>query len=198
MSADRARQFVVIFGPPAVGKMAVALELERLTGIRAFHNHMSIEPVLRFFAFGSAPFMRLVGEFRRHLVAEVAQSDLPGMSFTFVWDLDDDNDRRFLEEMCAPFVASGARVSLVELRAFLTTRLSRNRTPLRLAEKPSKRNLERSEQGLLDSERYRLNSDGRVPLPYRHLIIDNTERSADEVAEQVARWLSEPPTQATR
>ena len=45
-------QFIVIFGPPAVGKMAVGLEIEAATGIRLFHNHMTIEPVLRFFPFG--------------------------------------------------------------------------------------------------------------------------------------------------
>jgi hypothetical protein len=30
---------VIVFGPPAVGKMTVGLELERLTGFRLFHRH---------------------------------------------------------------------------------------------------------------------------------------------------------------
>jgi hypothetical protein len=34
----------IIFGPPAVGKMTVGLELERLTGFRLFHNHMVGRP----------------------------------------------------------------------------------------------------------------------------------------------------------
>jgi hypothetical protein len=34
---------VIIFGPPAVGKMAVGMELEHLTGFRLFH--MTVDPV---------------------------------------------------------------------------------------------------------------------------------------------------------
>ena len=42
---------VVLFGPPAVGKMTVGRELERLTGLPLFHNHMTIELVVPFFDF---------------------------------------------------------------------------------------------------------------------------------------------------
>jgi hypothetical protein len=69
---------LVITGPPAVGKMTVGLEVAKLTGFRVFHNHLTIDPVLRFFAFGTPPFDRLVGAWRQQLLAEVAASDLPG------------------------------------------------------------------------------------------------------------------------
>ncbi len=49
----------VIFGPAAVGKMAVGLELQRLTGLRLFHNHMSADLALRFFSFGTPQYSRL-------------------------------------------------------------------------------------------------------------------------------------------
>ena len=58
---------VIIFGPPAVGKMAVGLELERLTGFRLFHNHMTVDPIIRLFPFESAPYRRLVMELRRRI-----------------------------------------------------------------------------------------------------------------------------------
>lgn len=57
-------KLVIIFGPLAVGKMTVGYELERLTGLRLFHNHMTIDLILHFFAFGQPPFRRLVSEFR--------------------------------------------------------------------------------------------------------------------------------------
>ena len=88
---------VVIFGPPAVGKMTVGLELQRLTGLRLFHNHMTIDPVLPFFPFGSAAFSRLVREFRRRIFEEVAASDLPGLIFTYVWALDEPGDKEYLD-----------------------------------------------------------------------------------------------------
>ena len=45
-------KFVLLFGPPAVGKMSVGRELEKITGLRLFHNHMTIELVVPFFDFG--------------------------------------------------------------------------------------------------------------------------------------------------
>jgi len=75
---------VVIFGPPAVGKMTVGMELERRTGLRLFHNHMAVDPVLQFFPFGSPAYSKLVSEFRRRIFEEVAAGDLPGLIFSYV------------------------------------------------------------------------------------------------------------------
>ncbi|MED3553043.1 hypothetical protein P4449_21750 [Cytobacillus praedii] len=36
-------KFVLIFGPQAVGKMTVGQELEKITELKLFHNHMTIE-----------------------------------------------------------------------------------------------------------------------------------------------------------
>ena len=178
-------QFIVIFGPPAVGKMAVGREIEAATGLRLFHNHMAIEPVLRFFPFGSPSFMRLVDGFRQRLFDEVARSDLPGLIFTFVWNLDEPGDSEFLDSACRLFQGHGHRVAFVELKAGLAERLVRNRTADRLDAKPSKRNVHASEQNLLDLERYRLNTDGAIPLKYRHILIENTTLSAGAVADRV-------------
>ncbi len=38
---------------------------------------------------------------------------------------------------------------------------------------------------LINSEKYRLNSDGTIPLAYPHLRIDNTELSAKATAQRV-------------
>jgi hypothetical protein len=189
--------FIVLFGPPAVGKMTVGDEITRLTGIPVFHNHLSIEPVLRFFPFGHPAFGRIVDEFRRHLLAEVARSDLPGAIFTFVWNMDAEDDARFLGDLCEPFAVVGAEITLVELKADLEQRLMRNRTEQRLEAKPSKRNLERSEKNLLDVEqRFRMNSNGSIPLPYRHVLIDNTELAAVDVAGQIVEMLGIPRGEA--
>jgi len=189
---ERDVRFLVIFGPPAVGKTTVGKLIEGASGIRLFHNHMSIEPVLKFFPFGSPPFRRLVDGFRQRVFEEVAQSDLPGLCFTFVWDLDSDGDRTFLEEACAPFLKRGADVAFIELRADLAERLRRNRTSERLAEKPSKRDVAASETNLLALEGRRLNSDGAIPLAHRHLVIETDHRSAEETAEIVLSFIGLP------
>ena len=177
---------VIVFGPPAVGKMTVGMELERLTGLRLFHNHVTIDPVLRFFEFGTPAFNRLVGEFRRRIFEEVAASDLPGLIFTFVWSLDDPSDKAFIDRTCEIFRARGAGVRFVELAASLDERLRRNETELRLAEKRPKRDLAHSRANLqsLDAS-YRLNTDGDCVYPDHWLRIDNTHLPPDAVARQI-------------
>lgn len=59
--------------------MTVGNAIAERTGLRVFHNHLTIEPVLRFFEFGTPPFHRLVESFRTAVLEEVAASDLPGL-----------------------------------------------------------------------------------------------------------------------
>ncbi|HEV7589646.1 MAG TPA: AAA family ATPase [Longimicrobium sp.] len=186
-------ELMILFGPPAVGKMAVGMELERITGMRLFHNHVTIDPVLRFFEFGDPAFHRLVNEFRTRIFEEVAASDLPGLIFTFVWALEDAGDRAFVDRSCEIFRARGAGVHFVELAASLNERLRRNETELRLAEKRPKRDLERSRANLLSLEAaHRLNTDGDFFYPEHWLRIDNTHLPPDAVARQIVKAFGLP------
>ena len=173
-----------IVGPPAVGKMTVGEQIAARTGLRLFHNHMAIEPVLRFFPFDSPPFGRLVDRFRRDLIEEVAASDLPGLIFTFVWAFDLPGDELAVDGFAKPFRRRGGRVLFLELEASQEERLRRNRGASRLAEKPSKRDVAFSERNLLElDQQYRLDSGGRFDGSTDYLRIDNTKRSPADVAD---------------
>lgn len=182
--------FVIIFGPPAVGKMTVGVELQKLTGLKLFHNHMTIDLVLNFFAWGTPQF-RLVSEFRRRIFEEVAGSDLPGLIFTYVWAFDRPEDKRYIDECCALFRPRGGKICFVELEADLTERVQRNRTEFRLREKPSKRDVTRSEELLLRHEKeYQLNSREEFYYPNEYLRINNTHLSPDTVAQMIVEKFS--------
>lgn len=177
---------VFIIGPPAVGKMTVGDELARRTGLRLFHNHQTIDLILPFFPFGSPPFGRLVGEFRRRILEEVASSELPGIIFTYVWAFDLASDDAVVEEYSEIFRARGGRVVYVELEATQEERLRRNETEFRLAAKPFKRDLAASRQQLLElDDKYQLNSRGRLAGRPDYLHVENTTLSATEVAERI-------------
>ena len=177
---------VFIVGPPAVGKMTVGMELARRTGLKLFHNHQTIDLVLQFFAHGTPPFHRLVGEFRRRVLEEVAGSDLPGLIFTYVWAFDDSSDNAVVEEYASIFRANGGRVVIVELQATQAERLRRNETEPRLTEKPSKRDVEQSRRRLLAADAtYRMNSSGEFDGRADYLRIDNTHLSPEAVADRV-------------
>jgi hypothetical protein len=176
-------KFTVIFGPPAVGKMTVGYELAKLTGYRLFHNHMTIELVLNFFDYEQPQFHTLVAEFRKRIFEEVAASDLTGLIFTFVWALELESERRYIERCCDIFREKGADIYFVELEAELQERLNRNRSEFRLSQKASKKDLESSRNHLLESnEKYKLNSEGDFFYQKNYLKINNTNLSADETA----------------
>ena len=166
--------------------MAVGAELARRTGLKLFHNHQTIDLVLRFFPFGTPPFQRLVGEFRRRIFEEVASSELRGLIFTYVWAFDHPDEEGAVEGYTSIFRTRGGRVVFVELECDQAERLRRNETELRLAEKPSKRDLEQSRKQLLElDEKYQLSSRGRFEGRADYLRVDNTALSAAAVADRI-------------
>ncbi len=43
-------ELVLVFGPQAVGKMTVGQELDKITKLKLFHNHMTIDLVSQCYA----------------------------------------------------------------------------------------------------------------------------------------------------
>lgn len=191
--------FVCVFGPPAVGKMTVGRELARLTGFKLLHNHMTVETVLDIFPFGSAPFGRLVTEFRRRIIEEAIAAELPGLVFTIVWGLDDEEDRNLVASYVDLVESSGGRVCFVELSAPLEERLVRNTTELRLDHKRSKRDLAWSRQNVIDLDAAWVMNTGDAPTvadalinERDHLQVDNTFLAPEVVAAEVVAALHLP------
>jgi AAA domain len=193
-------KFIIIFGPPAVGKMSVGHELAKLTGLKLFHNHMTIDLVMNFFQFGDPRFHKLVAEFRKRVFEEVAASELPGLIFTFVWALNLESEREYIERTCDIFREKGAEIYFVELEAELSERLRRNESEFRLSQKPPKRDIAFSRQRLLeDDQKYRLNSNGDFFYKDNYLKIENTNLSVSEAAQRIveAFSLATPPPDQT-
>src|SRR5687767_11370660 len=166
--------------------MTVGAALAARTGLRLFHNHRTIDLVLPFFAFGSPPFGRLVTEFRRRILEEVASSDLPGLIFTYVWAFDQASDDAEVEAYSAIFKQRGGSVFYVELQASQEVRLNRNETEF-LAEKPFKRDLVQSRRQLISLDDYQLDSGSRFEGRADYLRIDNTDLAPEEVADKIIR-----------
>lgn len=175
-------KLVLIFGPQAVGKMTVGQELEKLTELKLFHNHMTIDLLHPYFGF-SAETWRLADLFRVEIFEAVAKSDLYGLIFTYVWAFDQQADWDFVDKICRIFESKGGDVYFVELEAGVEERLVRNLTPHRLQHKPTKRDVKQSESNLLSSmESHRLNSLAGEITRANYIRINNEGLSPDDVA----------------
>lgn len=182
-------KLLFIFGAHAAGKMTVGQAVSRITPMKLFHNHMTIEPVIDLFgAYNGAVKQRL----RQVVFEEFAKTDNYGLIFTFIWAFDVPCDTEYVRALTKLYEDAGAQVDYVELVTPQDVRLVRNRTENRLKEKASKRDVELSEMRMLSAEeKYRCVSEpGEIAellgiAPERYLRIDNTSLSPEETAERI-------------
>ncbi len=179
-------KFIIIFGPLAVGKMTVGQELEKLTDLKLFHNHMTIEMVLPFFEMHTKSFKKLVSLYRIQMFEEVAKSNLAGLIFTYVWQLDQKKDCDFIDHIVEIFEKENASAYYIELEADIEERLRRNKSANRLKHKPSKKDFKASEEELRETDRnHILNSRTNEFQNNNYLKVDNTRLTAKKTARMI-------------
>jgi len=173
-------KLLFLFGNTAVGKMTVGQELMKITGLRLFHNHMMIEPVIEIFGQYNG---KITSRLREVVFEEFAASENYGMIFTYMWAFDQQADWDYVAHVREIFERHGAAVYYVELVAPQDVRLQRNSTENRLRHKPSKRDTDGSNQRLLwHDNQYRLASnEGEITFD-NYIKIDNTRLPPETVA----------------
>ncbi len=170
-------KLIFIYGSPAVGKLTVANEIAKLTNFKVFHNHLTVDAVLPIFEFGSPPFTKLNDEFRKLLIAEAVSNNVNLITtYCYAKDLDDERVGNLLKLV----EDNGGEVNLVLLKC------ERKELEKRvLAESRQKFEKVKTVE-LLDEvlDKYELFST----LPNREsLVIDNTNLSAETVAEHIIK-----------
>lgn len=179
-------KLILICGPQAVGKMTAGQELTKITDLKLFHNHMTIEPLLKLFPYDSNEFKELNTLFRRQIFEKFANGSEYGLIFTYVWAFNMQEDWDYVRSIFDLFEKNGGETYIVELEADINERVKRNKTENRLQNKPTKRNIERSEQELLNSlNKYRLNSEDGEIKHKNYIKINNTNLSAETVAKMI-------------
>jgi hypothetical protein len=175
--------FVAIYGEPGVGKLAVARELGRHTGLKVLHNHLTIEVGLAIFEFGSKELTSLLDKLRLTVIEEAAAHHVDVVAtFAFVSSPQTDPEaERFLGRA----EGFGARVCLVQLVCDQSVQEERISSP------------ERAELGKLVSidalREYMGRIDRDRSIPGREtLTIDNTRLPPEEVAWQIATHFGLP------
>ena len=89
-------RLLFIFGAHAAGKMTVGQAVSRITPMKLFHNHMTIEPVIELFgAYNGAVTERL----RQVVFEEFAKTDNYGLIFTFIWAFDVSYDEEYVRRL---------------------------------------------------------------------------------------------------
>jgi hypothetical protein len=176
-------KLLIIFGPGAVGKMTVGHEIQKLTGLKLFHNHVTLDLVAQYFDWSDPKFKKLVSEFRTRIMEEVATSNIPGLIFTYVWALNMPEDKMEIDKYKLIFENENAEVIFVELYADQEKRIQRNKTEFRIRVKSTKQDVKHTERIIIDDDRnHVLNTNGEFYYPDKYIKIDNSNLTPIETA----------------
>lgn len=166
---------IILYGPPASGKLTVAQELIPLLEYKLFHNHLTIELAKEIFPEYSDVRTELVSKLRLDVFEAAAAAGI-NMIFTFVYASKVDDD--FLNRVCAIVESHQGSVYFVQLvpdDLTLEQRITGESrlTYSKIKQLPILQNL---------MEKY----DLRTPYPHPStLSIDNSTIPASEVAQRV-------------
>lgn len=166
---------VFIHGPIASGKLTVAKELQKLSGLPIHHNHFAVDAALSLFPFGSESFIRLREQYWKSAFTEAATS---GQSFVFTFAPEATVRRSLIDELVAIIELSGGRVLFVELAC------SEQEIERRIV------NADRLSHGKLTSleeyRKYREMGAFKFPsMPASLITLDTSELSAAEIATKI-------------
>lgn len=184
MESTARASLVVIYGPPASGKLTIAQELSRLTKFKVFHNHLTVDLLLSVFEFGSPAFVALREQIWLSVILEACATNA-GLIFTFTPERTVSDG--FLNRLIDQATAHGADVRVVEVVC------SEQEIERRLA------NSSRKQFGKLNSvEQYRnLKADGAFAISITltpDLIIDTSVAAASTSAARIVEMLNQPRT----
>ena len=176
-------KLLFIFGSLAVGKMTVGQKLMKITDLRLFHNHMSIDLVVEVFGKHN---WSVTCKLRDLIFEEFAKSDNYGLIFTYSMGFNEQSEWDNVNHISEIFKRVNAEIYYVELVAPQEVRLRRNATENRLRHKPSKRDIERSNQGLIDWDiKYRcVSNEGEIPFE-NYMKIDNSNLPPDIISRMI-------------
>ncbi len=129
-------KLLILFGPPAVGKMTVGEIVEKQTDFKLFHNHMITEGVRHIFGGNSPSEDKLSRLIREAIIREAAESGVD-LIFTYVWNFLKPGGKINIDAFKAHYESRGGKVIFVELDASREVRMQRADNPERYHIKPT-------------------------------------------------------------
>lgn len=187
-------KIIFIFGSAAVGKMTVGQELMKITDLRLYHNHMMLEPVVEIFGGMEGEQnehrRKVLSRLRMVILEEFAASGHYGLIITGMVSMGNPNWEDAIAPIQKIFESCNAEFYYVELVASQEVRLQRNVTENRLKHKASKRDIEQSNQRLInDDVWYCYSTEGQIAID-NYIRVDNTDISPDVVAQMIKEKFS--------
>jgi hypothetical protein len=174
---------IYLYGPPAAGKLTIAVPLAKLTGFGLFHNHLSVNAVSSVFPFGAEPYVEVLHRLRLDVFETAARA---GTSMIFT-----NNSAWGGPDARARFAAHAGEAARVTERGGGRTVFVHISAPAAVLEGRLANESRRAHHKLLDAHRLRQLLAELDPSPLHHedLLVDTGSMSPDEAVRFIAAAL---------
>jgi hypothetical protein len=178
-------KLLIIFGPPAAGKITVGKLVEEQTNFKLFHNHAIMDGVMHIFGKGTPAEDRLSRIIREHVIQEAADAGID-LIFTYVWNFSLEKGKQNIDRYRKVYEERGGSVYFVELTASLAARTQRAAAPDRFQEKAYTADAKE----VADMEK-RQSFQSPSPFFYinHYLRIDGSDKTPQEITSEITGWL---------
>jgi shikimate kinase len=167
-------KLIVVYGPPAAGKLTVSEELASRTGFEVFHNHVTFDIYRQVTKERNQDFWDKVTALRLELIELAAQNGID-LIFTLCYE---PTDFAFIEKIIRAVELYKGEVFFVQLKPSEKELLKRVGA--------ESRNRYRKLKDPVELKRALTEDDYFTQIEARNsIVIDNSEISAEKVAEQV-------------
>lgn len=85
---------IILYGPPASGKLTIARELSKKTGFPLLHNHLIADFGNALFAFGTDEYVEFATTLRTMAIDAALKANTPGLIMTFAFGLETKEGKR--------------------------------------------------------------------------------------------------------
>ncbi|AVS93833.1 AAA family ATPase [Paracidovorax avenae] len=191
MVPGRGRKIVMLYGPPAVGKLTVGKELAKKCSAALFHNHLTHDIAILLLGDNSSfeSRRRFACRLRLSAIALLLESDPRDIITTFCYEgPHDDWYIDGLKALCAEHQATPYFIQLKARNDQLMGRVEN-------ADRRAFRKVNSGEQLAAILER----CGYRIPIcADNHLCMDTSDLLPDEVAGEVMEWLETPQCRDVR
>ena len=106
-------RLILLYGPPAAGKLTVARELARRTGYGVLHNHLTLDAVSSVIPRAMSSFWPVVEDLRLRIVTAAVKEKVRGIIVTYCYE--HPQDRKTLSRLIAAVQRGGGSIHLVHL-----------------------------------------------------------------------------------
>ncbi|MBD3252419.1 AAA family ATPase [Candidatus Pacearchaeota archaeon] len=170
-------KIVIIYGPPAVGKLTVAKELSKITGFRVFHNHMANDLIGNFIEFDKGHYWKYAREIKK-IIFKLALKENINLIYTFCYAKKEDD--KSLRSMINLFKKNNAKIKFIQLIC------SKDELFKRVKKESRKEHGKLKHVNKLKESMKRW--DLLSPIPFvENLTIDNTKLSAKKTAQIIKK-----------